>query len=121
MPGRTINQHHSRVDAETSVDTELGIITGSCNHQWPADTTVDVWLRSNDIVTSDESGISVEIINKVFSGNETQYTLQLPSGKAIEYLTSSNCVYTVGERITVKAKVVHLITFEAEKDQLAEN
>lgn len=103
LPGMALDQHR--------VQTELGVIAGNRAYQWQPDTPLDILMRPDDIVLSDSDGILAEVIKKVFSGSTTLYTLRLPTGSLVESLFPSHHDYQLGEKLTVRAQVEHLIAF----------
>lgn len=95
-----------------TIKTELGILKG-CGHsccQWQTNTPLEILLRPDDIVL-DDHGLPVTVINKVFTGSTTLYTLQLPTGSLIDALFPSHRDYPLGGSLHIKTDLEHLVTF----------
>ncbi len=107
LPGTSIDTN--------SVKTELGIIVGNRSYPWPSETPVDILIRPDDIVLSNEQdGLAATVTRKVFSGSATLYALKLSTGSIVEALFTSHHDFALGDSIHVKADVEHLIAFSPE-------
>ncbi len=98
--------------APNSVATELGEISGSRHYDWVANTPVDVLLRPDDIVHDDSSGKRASIVNKVFAGTSTLYTLELATGSLVESAFPSHHDYKIGDSVGIRVEADHLIAFK---------
>ncbi len=103
VPGMSIDQY--------TIATELGTLTSDTANDWPSNTPVEILLRPDDIVLSDEGGIDARVDKKVFSGSATLYCFKLPTGSCVESLLPSHHNYQLGETVHIKAEVEHLIAF----------
>lgn len=101
--------------SQNTVKTELGTIRGNRAYQWQPDSPVEVLLRPDDIILTSDQGTRGEVVKKVFSGSATLYTLQLATGSRVESLLPSHLDYALGEQVTIKAEVEHLIAFTADE------
>jgi iron(III) transport system ATP-binding protein len=72
---------------------------------------VEVLLRPDDIVLDQSSSFKARVINKVFAGTSSLYTLQLNTGSQIKAAFTSHQDYALGEEIGVRLEADHTITF----------
>jgi iron(III) transport system ATP-binding protein len=94
-----------------SVETELGVITGDRAYHLPIGTELDVLVRPDDILPSDESKLRAVILGKHFKGAETIYTLRLDTGSEILTTFPSHHDHRVGDVICISSDIQHLIAF----------
>ena len=106
IPGTIINS--------TSAVTELGLIEGSRHYPWPADTNVEILLRPDDIIQSDDGVVSGEVTDKVFAGAATLYNLCLPKGGKVKAAFPSHLDFEVGDKVNLELTAEHLIAFNTE-------
>ena len=104
LPGYTLDS--------TRVATELGEISSNRNYSWAIDTPVDVLLRPDDIIHNHHSKIRAQVVNKIFAGTSTLYTLKLPTGSLIKSAFSSHHDYIVGDSVGIEVAADHLIAFQ---------
>jgi len=103
LPGQAISQN--------SVATELGEISGNRCYDWLPKTPVDVLLRPDDVIHDNSSQSHAEVVNKIFAGTSTLYTLRLPTGSLIESAFPSHHDYNIGDRVGIRIEADHLIAF----------
>lgn len=108
-----------KVLAPGKIETELGILTEHIYHQCESDneichigSEVDVLIRPDDIVYSNESTLQAVVIHKAFRGAEILYTLKLPTGRTALSLISSHHNHAIGEKIGIKLEADHVVVFK---------
>jgi iron(III) transport system ATP-binding protein len=100
-----------RLLTPSTVDSELGVITGNRSYPWRAGAPIDVLIRPDDIVFDADSKLKAEVNAKTFAGTSTLYRLQLDSGASIECLFPSHQNYNIGDKLPIKVAADHLIVF----------
>ena len=80
-----------------------------------SDRTVQLLIRPDDIVYSKDGDFAGEILNIDFRGASHHYRVQLPDGTMLICLASSHNRHKIGDTITMKAKLQHLIVFDEER------
>ena len=93
-------------------DTEIGRVRDE-HHTYPhpPGTRMDILLRPDDVLIDPEGKISATVIEKAFKGDDTLYTLQLPSGTRLLALASSHRDLEVGEETQLGLDLEHLVAF----------
>lgn len=94
------------------INTELGDIRAEHSINWVDNTRVEVLLRPDDIVHDQQSPFRAKVINKVFAGTSSLYTLQLPTGSLIQAAFTSHQDYLLGDDIGIRLEADHTITFQ---------
>ncbi len=94
-----------------AIETELGILQSHKHYSWLSNTEVEVLLRPDDIVLDSDSPYQAKIVDKVFTGTATLYTLQLSSGAKIEAAFHSHHNFDLGYEVGIKVQADHLIAF----------
>ena len=102
------------VDSNT-VATELGLISGNRCYDWIADAPVEVLLRPDDVIHADDSVKRGEVVNKVFAGTSTLYTLKLPTGSLVASAFPSHHDYQIGDMVGIDIEADHLIAFKVDE------
>ncbi len=97
--------------AQNCVTTELGEIQGDRCYDWLPNTPVDVLLRPDDVIHDNDSKNQAEIVNKIFAGTSTLYTLRLPTGSLVESAFPSHHDYNIGDEVGIRIEADHLIAF----------
>lgn len=97
-----------------AIETELGMLQCHKHYPWPANTAVEVLLRPDDVTEDAKSPYRATVINKVFAGTSTLYTLALPTGSHIEAAFPSHLNFNLGNKIGVKVEADHVIAFPRE-------
>ena len=94
-----------------SIETELGVLQSKHDFSWQNNSAVEVLIRPDDIVEDKSSQFHGEVINKIFAGTSTLYTLQLETGSKIEAALASHDDFDIGEKIHFKVEADHIIAF----------
>lgn len=97
-----------------AIETELGILQSHKHYPWLSNTAVEVLLRPDDVTEDNESPYRAQIVNKIFAGTSTLYTLALPTGSHIEAAFPSHLNFDLGSHIGVKVEADHIIAFPRE-------
>ena len=99
------------VNADGTVQIELGRLDPTEPLDPAAGRGVDVLLRPDDIVHDDHSALSATVLRKAFRGAAILYTLGLPSGRRVLALVPSHHDHNVGERIGIRLEADHVVAF----------
>jgi iron(III) transport system ATP-binding protein len=102
------------VIGEKSVETELGIISGSAPLAALPGSPVNVLIRPDDILHDDDSTMTAVVRKKAFRGAEFLYTLALDSGTQLLSLVPSHHNHPVNEAIGIRLEIDHLVVFPLE-------
>ncbi len=94
-----------------SVQTSLGLLTGSYTWKWPPETRVDVLLRPDDILPGVDEGVDCLITDRHFKGAQIMYTLRTPEGDELLSLVPSHLDLDIGQKTKVAVDAEHLIVF----------
>lgn len=94
-----------------AIETELGVLQSHKHYSWPGNTEVEVLLRPDDIVIDPQSPYQAVIVDKIFAGTATLYTLRLKSGIKIEAAFPSHHNFDLGKELNIKVQADHLIAF----------
>ncbi len=100
-----------RIRDLNSVQTELGVVRGRSAREFLNDAEVDVLIRPDDIVPSDEPTLRATVVRKAFKGAEILYTLRLSSGAEVLSLFPSHDDHAVGDTVGVRLNAEHLVVF----------
>jgi iron(III) transport system ATP-binding protein len=103
---------HGIVAGENMVQTGLGFLKGEFTHLFPKDSAVDVLIRPEDVIHSDESNLRAKVVNKAFRGESILYTLMLDSGDKVLSLAPSHHEHPVGMKVGIRLEVDDLILFK---------
>ncbi len=98
-----------------SIKCELGLIKGNRAYSWEKGTEVSVLIRPDDIVYAEQSKHQVKIVNKLFTGASTTYSLQLASGMILDGLLPSHVDFYVGQSIKIALSAKDLIAFQLDQ------
>mgnify|MGYP003571107595 CR=1 FL=1 len=101
----------ARVVSATSVETELGIISGSGPHNFAEGEAVEVLIRPDDIIHDDDSDMTAVVEHKIFRGAQFLYTLVLKSGQRVLSLVPSHHNHPVNQPIGIRMEIDHLVVF----------
>jgi iron(III) transport system ATP-binding protein len=101
------------IDTDT-VQTELGALSGNRAYHWDKNSEVEVLIRPNDIVHDTNSPLQGLVTQKAFKGAEVLYTLALASGKTVLSLFPSHLDYRIGQRVGIRAEMLHMVFFPAD-------
>jgi iron(III) transport system ATP-binding protein len=100
------------VIGENIVRTGLGILEGHFPHHFPKGCPVDILLRPEDVVHSDDSNMKAKVLKKAFRGESILYTLMLDNGERVLSLASSHHEHQTGSMIGIKLEVDDIILFK---------
>lgn len=93
------------------VETPLGDICNTTPHKHPAGTVLSVLIRPDDIVHCAQASLTATVVDKVFSGAFTLYTLELADKIRVDALFPSHQDHAPGEKIAIRLEADHLIAF----------
>ncbi|SCZ68348.1 ABC transporter ATP-binding protein [Thiohalomonas denitrificans] len=102
-----------RVNESGGVETELGVIGGAAPAQCRPGCAVEVLIRPDDVLDC-PTGTPARVDARAFRGADFLYQLSLPSGARILCLTHSHNRYEVGEHISVRPQIDHVVAFPVE-------
>ena len=100
-----------RVLSNSSVETEIGTVSGRLSQALPEGTAVDLLIRPDDIIHDDNSLNTGTVLEKAFRGAEYRYTLHLAGGTKVFCLAPSHHNHAIGEPIGIRLKLDHLVVF----------
>jgi iron(III) transport system ATP-binding protein len=103
---------HGIVMGEGQVRTGLGMLEGEFSHHFTKDSPVDILIRPEDVVHSDESDKKAKVIKKAFRGESILYTLLLESGDKVLSLAPSHHEHPIGMKVGIKLEVDDIILFK---------
>ena len=95
----------------TTVQTELGNVTGELATDLPGGTQIDLLVRTDDIIHDDYSTFRGTVLKKSFRGADHLYTLRMPGGTNVMCLAPSHHDHKLGENIGVRLRIDHLVAF----------
>ncbi len=95
----------------TTVQTELGNVTGELATDLPGGTQIDLLVRPDDIIHDDYSTFRGTVLKKSFRGADHLYTLRMPGGTNVMCLAPSHHDHKLGENIGVRLRIDHLVAF----------
>lgn len=107
LPGHAVDNN--------TVATELGLISGNRCYDWLPDAPVEVLLRPDDVIYSEQSIKKGEVVSKVFAGTSTLYTLKLPTGSLVASAFPSHHDYQIGDQVGIDIEADHLIAFKVDE------
>jgi len=99
-----VKDHHQ-------VETGLGLLQGSFNTEFPVSSSVKLLIRPEDIVHTEDSPVTAEVLRRNFRGANVLYNLLLDNGDKVQALVPSHCDHQPGERIGIRPDVRHLVLF----------
>jgi iron(III) transport system ATP-binding protein len=94
-----------------TIETEVGLIKSKRPLHQPRGTSVDVFLRPDDIVPDPVGALMGEVMQSAFKGAAILYTLRLPTGGTVLSLFPSHLHLAVGERVGIKVQAEHVVAF----------
>ena len=98
------------IDA-TTLDTELGTVTGQPTSTPTPGEDVSLLVRPNNILLDDDSRIAAVIEEKYFRGTKFLYKLRLPSGNCLLCYVPIHHNHQIGATIGIKPDFHYLTTF----------
>ncbi|MDT8427455.1 MAG: ABC transporter ATP-binding protein [Pseudomonadales bacterium] len=106
------------VNADKSVQTELGSLVPDSEHGFPAGSQVAVLVRPDDVIHDEQGTAQAILVDKAFRGAEYIYTLSLPSGARILSLVPSHHQHQAGETLGIRLNMDHLVLFPRDQQQM---
>jgi iron(III) transport system ATP-binding protein len=100
------------VIGENSVSTGLGVLNGQFPHHFPEGCPVDILIRPEDVIHSDESEMKAKVLKKAFRGESILYTLMLDNGERVLSLSPSHHEHQKGSMLGIRLEVDDIILFE---------
>lgn len=100
------------VIGENIVRTGLGTLEGHFPNHFPKGCPVDILLRPEDVVHSDDSNMKAKVLKKAFRGESILYTLMLDNGERVLSLAPSHHEHRTGSMIGIKLEVDDIILFK---------
>lgn len=94
-----------------AIMTAAGMLRGNLKCDVMEGDRLQVLVRPDDIISDDSSPIQASVVRRAFKGAEILYSLQLESGCQIQSLFPSHKNYQVGERVSIRVDMKHLVTF----------
>lgn len=79
-----------------------------------AGTSVDLFLRPDDVVHDDESALQARVIDRRFRGSEFLYELELESGARLYSSVPSHHDHAIDEMIGIRLETDHMVVFPAD-------
>lgn len=101
----------ARVESGHTVSSELGMATSVHPLIHKTGEEVDLLVRPEDIVASQDSPLMAEITKKHFLGASCFYELKLPSGELVSTVLSSHLNFELGDNIGIRFAADHIVTF----------
>jgi iron(III) transport system ATP-binding protein len=99
--------------------TPLGEINGAVPEGCRADCPVNILLRPDDIILTEESSLRGTVLKKAFRGSEYLYTLKLADGSQILSLMPSHHDITLGSETGLRLDIRHLVVFRPDQKESA--
>jgi len=103
---------HGVVTGDNQVKTGLGVLKGEFSHTFSKDCPVDILIRPEDIIHSDNSAMKATVVNKAFRGESILYTLLLESGDRVLSLAPSHHEHPVGMKVGIRLEIDDIILFK---------
>ncbi len=94
---------------EDRIRTELGDFPNVPG--MPEGAAVEVMIRPDDIDFGPDPHGETIVVARQFRGPENLYRLRLPSGTTVPSVQSSTTVYTIGQRVRISARVLHVVAY----------
>ncbi|PLX87219.1 MAG: ABC transporter ATP-binding protein [Desulfuromonas sp.] len=99
------------VKKDRTVESGLGPLQGSFNVDFPSGSAVKILIRPEDIIHTEDSPVTAEVLRRNFRGANVLYNLRLDNGDKVQALVPSHCEHQPGERIGIRPDVRHLVLF----------
>ena len=96
----------------TTVETELGILTGKFSYPCQDGCPAEVLIRPEDIAHDNTSELKAKVTEKHFRGAGIMYKLMLSSGNCVLALLESHNNFRIGDEIGIRSQVKDIILFE---------
>ncbi len=93
------------IKPESILDTPLGEFTHKSAAHFPVSDPVDLMVRPEHVIISEDGELSARIVDKVFRGPHYLYTLEFNDGYRLLSLVSSSMDYRNGTEVTVSLQL----------------
>ena len=100
------------VRSERLVECDFGELHSDRDVLMPVGTAIEILIRPDDVLLDEKGRSSGRVVRKAFKGAEILYTLRFDSGTVLLALFPSHANFDLGEDVTVRLKVDHLVAFE---------
>ena len=100
-----------QIQAGGALMTEIGSVDIDDRPEWQNAEKVKLLIRPDDVTFEPNSSISGFVVEKVFAGTATLYTLELPSKARVLASFPSHLDYPIGHHVPVYLNLKHLIGF----------
>ena len=104
------------VSAPTRVVTALGDLESDTDLKIDADAPIEVLIRPDDVVHDPDGPIRATVRRRAFKGAEIMYTLRTAEGITLLALFPSHANFEIGDEVSVRLAVDHLVVFEREAE-----
>jgi len=104
------------VSAPTRVATALGDLQSDTDLEMDADAPIEVLIRPDDVVHDPDGPIRATVRRRAFKGAEIMYTLRTAAGITLLALFPSHANFEIGDEVSVRLAVDHLVVFERESE-----
>lgn len=101
----------ARVESARSVSSPLGLLTNDKDLSFAPGSSVQLFLRPDDLIHDDHSDYTATLVEKHFRGAHHLYEVRLDHGVVVGCLAPSHYDHAIGERIGVTLDVEHLVVF----------
>lgn len=98
------------VTTERKIKTDLGMLANECPDEFDAGELIRLLIRPNEVIYDEHAKIQAEIVDKAFRGAEFLYTLKIPTGVKLLFLTAEH--FHINDSIGVRLEVDRLIVFK---------
>ena len=104
------------VSASTRVATALGDLERDTDLKMDAAASIEVLIRPDDVVHDPDGPIRATVRRRAFKGAEIMYTLRTTEGITLLALFPSHANFEIGDEVSVRLAVDHLVVFDREAE-----
>ena len=104
------------VSGSARVVTALGELESDETLDRPVESPIEVLLRPDDVVHDPEGPIRATVRRRAFKGAEIMYTLRTTQGITLLALFPSHANYEIGDEVSVRLAVDHLVVFDRDPE-----
>ena len=104
------------VSGSARVATALGELESDEALDRPVESPIEVLLRPDDVVHDPEGPIRATVRRRAFKGAEIMYTLRTTQGITLLALFPSHANYEIGDEVSVRLAVDHLVVFDRDSE-----
>jgi iron(III) transport system ATP-binding protein len=102
------------VVSDGTVSTALGNLSGAFNTHCGNGCAVELLIRPDDVLHSDDSPVKAKVISKTFRGDSILYNLELAGGERVLSLASSHHDHPIGSKIGIYGEVDDIVLFTSD-------